>query len=69
MYVVAPKIDPDNLLDASEVAVILGLSSARAVAVYRARYDSFPVPAVRKASGKCVLWARADIEAWAKSRQ
>lgn len=58
----------DDLVDASEVAGILGLSSARSVAVYRARYADFPIPAVMKASGKCVLWLRGDIEAWAKGR-
>jgi predicted DNA-binding transcriptional regulator AlpA len=66
---VVTKIDPADLLDASEVAELLGLSSAGAVSVYRARYDDFPAPAVRKASGKCVLWLRADIAAWADERR
>ena len=62
-------IDPADLVDASEVAEILGLSSPRSVAVYRARYLDFPQPAVNKASGKCVLWIRAAVEAWARSRK
>lgn len=62
------KIDPGELLDASDVADALGLSSPRAVSVYRARYEDFPEPVVVKGSGKCVLWARSDVEAWAMSR-
>jgi predicted DNA-binding transcriptional regulator AlpA len=63
-----PNIAAEDLIDASEVAEILGLSSPRAVSVYRRRYESFPAPFVAKASGQCVLWLRADIEAWAAGR-
>ena len=60
--------DFETLLDSSEVALLLGLSRPSAVAVYRARYDDFPAPVVTKASGKCVLWLRADIERWRDRR-
>ncbi len=60
----AKKIDPDELLDAGEVAEILGLSHKTAVTTYRGRYSDFPEPVLVKASGKCVLWLRADVEAW-----
>ena len=59
-----PLIDSADLLDANEVATILGLSHREAVAVYRHRHPDFPTPAVEKGSGKCVLWNRSDIEAW-----
>jgi predicted DNA-binding transcriptional regulator AlpA len=62
------KIDPVDLIDAAEVAEALGLSSPRAVSVYRARYEDFPAPLVVKGSGKCVLWARSDVARWAKAR-
>ena len=65
---VATLIDPADLLDAGEVAEMLGLSRRQAVSTYRARYSDFPQPIVTKASGKCVLWLRAEIEAWAGSR-
>ena len=55
-----------DLLDAAEVAAMLGLSSRRAVSVYRSRYEDFPGPAVEK--GSCLLWRRADIEAWRDGR-
>jgi predicted DNA-binding transcriptional regulator AlpA len=63
------KIDPADLLDATEVAELLGLAKRQAVSVYRARYADFPQPAVEKASGQCVLWLRADVEAWASRRR
>lgn len=62
---VTRMIDPSDLLDAGEVAALLGLSRRQAVATYRQRYETFPEPVVVKNSGHCTLWARADIEAWA----
>lgn len=59
-------VDPKALIAADEVAVIIGLSNPRGVSVYRARHNDFPQPKVDK--GNCVLWLRADIEAWAKGR-
>lgn len=61
------KIDPADLIDAHEVAEILGLATNRAVSTYRQRYDDFPEPALEKGSGKCILWVRADVERWAAS--
>jgi predicted DNA-binding transcriptional regulator AlpA len=62
------NLTPDDLVDASEVAALIGLSNPRSIPVYRARYPDFPAPFVVKASGKCVLWLRADVEAWAARR-
>lgn len=60
-------MDPANLIGPTEVAGIIGLSNPRGVSVYRTRYDDFPEPKVDQ--GKCVLWLRADVEAWAKGRR
>ncbi len=60
---VAPKIDPDDLIDSAEVAAILNLENRNAVSVYRQRYNDFPAPAIEK--GRCVLWARDAVVAWA----
>lgn len=57
-------IDPADLLDAEQVAELLGLSSRRAVSTYRARYADFPAPVVERE--RCMFWARADVLAWAK---
>lgn len=60
-------IDPNDLLDATEVAGLLGLSSRTAVSVYRGRYDDFPAPVIEKS--RCVLWHRSAIEQWASGRR
>ena len=62
------KVDPLDLLDASEVAALLGLARREAVSTYRARYEDLPEPLIAKNSGKCLLWHRADIEAWARKK-
>lgn len=62
-------VDTNDLLDAAEVAEILGLARASSVSTYRLRYDDFPVPVIEKVSKKCVLWLRADIEGWTKDRR
>lgn len=66
------KIDLDDLLDLAEVATVLGLGSANAVATYRSRAagtaNPFPEPARASAGGRCQLWLRQDVEAWATRR-
>jgi predicted DNA-binding transcriptional regulator AlpA len=59
------SVDPADLLDSHGVAELLGLSSHRSVSTYRLRYDDFPAPVVDMGAGRCLLWLRADIEAWA----
>ncbi len=60
-------LDPDDLVDATEVAAMLGLRHRNSVSVYRKRHDDFPVPIVAKS--RCLLWLRADVEAWTANRQ
>jgi hypothetical protein len=67
--VVGRKVDVDDLLDASAVADLLGLTSQNAVAVYRARYPGFPPPALEAASGRCKFWIRQDVEEWSRDRK
>jgi predicted DNA-binding transcriptional regulator AlpA len=62
----AVEIDPDDLLDANEVAALLGLAHRQAVSTYRHRYADFPEPVIVKA--RCVLWRRVDVERWKASR-
>lgn len=62
------KYDAADLVDSNEVAEILGLSSSTAVSTYRRRYTEFPDPVIVKGSGKCVLWARSEIESWVHAR-
>ena len=62
-------IDPGDLIDAHEVADILGLSHRSSVATYRARHDDFPDPVVDMGAGRCLLWLRPEVEAWAATRR
>lgn len=62
------KIDPDDLIDAQVIAEMLGLSHRRAVSTYRGRYDDFPDPVVDMGTGRCLLWLRPEVEAWAAAR-
>ncbi len=59
-----PSVNTEDLLDAGDVARLLGLSSRTAVSVYRSRYPNFPPPIIDKGYAK--LWKREDVEAWAR---
>jgi predicted DNA-binding transcriptional regulator AlpA len=59
-------VDTGDLLNAREVAEVLGLAHREAIATYRRRYSDFPGPVISK--GTCVLWHRPDVEAWQRSR-
>lgn len=61
------KVDIEDLLNAAEVAAVLGLAHRTAIATYRSRYADFPAPVISK--GTCVLWRRQDVEAWQRSRR
>lgn len=64
----ANKVDPSDLIDAHGVAELLGLSRRSSVSTYRKRYEDFPEPVIDMGAGRCLLWLRADVEAWAASR-
>ncbi len=57
-------IEPDDLIDSSQVARTLGLAHRHSVSTYRRRYADFPRPAVTRGKGRTNLWLRGDIEAW-----
>lgn len=61
------RVEHTELIDAGEVAELLGLARRQAVSTYRTRYSDFPEPLIEKNSGKCALWRRGDVEAWAKA--
>jgi predicted DNA-binding transcriptional regulator AlpA len=60
------RVELDDLLNAAEVAALLGLAHRQAIATYRRRYPDFPAPVIAK--GTCVLWHRPDVEAWQRTR-
>jgi predicted DNA-binding transcriptional regulator AlpA len=63
---VAKRVDPAALIDAHEAARILGLSRSTSIAVYRKRYEDFPLPRLDLGVGRPALWLRADIVEWAR---
>jgi len=60
-------VDLDDLMDATDVANLIGVTNANVVGVYRRRYDDFPPPVWASRGGRCQLWVRADVEAWARA--
>lgn len=62
------RVDLDDLLEAAQVADLLGLSKVTAVSVYQHRYKDFPPPVLASASGRCQFWLRQEVEAWLQSR-
>jgi hypothetical protein len=59
------KVDLEDLLDAGEVAELLGLASGNVVNVYRGRYPHFPIPVLERRGFR--LWLRADVESWGRA--
>jgi predicted DNA-binding transcriptional regulator AlpA len=54
----------DDLIDAHDVAEILGLSHRNTVSKYQVRYPDMPRPAVELGRGRPMLWLRSEIERW-----
>jgi glutathione-regulated potassium-efflux system ancillary protein KefG len=62
---VTPLVETEDLIDARGVAEILGLSHPNNVSVYQHRYGDMPRPVVSLGRGRCILWLRPEMEAWA----
>jgi glutathione-regulated potassium-efflux system ancillary protein KefG len=61
----SPTVATEDLVDARNVAEILGLSHPSAVSVYQHRYLDMPRPVVDLGRGRPKLWLRPEIERWA----
>jgi AcrR family transcriptional regulator len=63
-----PERKPDahdlDLIDASEVAELLGLAHRNSVSTYRSRYPDFPVGRAAPGGGRTRLWRREEVVAW-----
>lgn len=62
------RIDVDDLIDAADVAAILGLAYPNSVYSYLTRYPEMPRPVVDRGPRRAKLWLRSDMEAWARRR-
>jgi predicted DNA-binding transcriptional regulator AlpA len=65
MEIAEADYEPDELLGATDVARLLGVSRQR-VYQLRAATPGFPQPATHLSRG--ALWSRADVEAWSRRR-
>jgi predicted DNA-binding transcriptional regulator AlpA len=61
----SPKVDTEDLVDAQEVAAVLGLSHRNSVSLYQRRYADMPRPIVDLGNGRVKLWLRSEIVRWA----
>lgn len=58
-------MDPEqDLIDAAEVAQILGLAHRNSVSTYRSRYPDFPKGRPALGGGRTLVWPRDEILAW-----
>ncbi len=60
------KVETDDLLDAHQVAELLGAGTHRVISVWRSRHPDFPGPVIERA-GRSQYWLRSDIEAWGRA--
>jgi predicted DNA-binding transcriptional regulator AlpA len=63
------RVIVDDLIDARDVAEILGLAHRNTVSEYQARYPEMPRPVVNLGRGRPMLWLRPEVERWAAGRQ
>jgi predicted DNA-binding transcriptional regulator AlpA len=56
-------VGPDDLLDAAEVAELLGLRHRNSVRTYLHRYPDFPRP-VGAREVRSRLWVRGEVLTW-----
>jgi len=54
-----------DLVGAEEIADRLGYAHIQSIGVLRQRYESFPQPVAK--SGRVMIWAWPDVEAWARA--
>lgn len=57
-------IDPRDLIDATQVAELLGLRHRNSVSTYMRRYQDFPRPVLDRGARRDRFWARRDVLDW-----
>lgn len=60
----ARRVLLDDLIDAKDVAGILGLTHRNTVSQYLHRYPDMPRPVLDLGRGRPSLWLRPEIERW-----
>ncbi len=62
------RVDVDDLIDAHDVAKILGLGHSNSVYGYLRRYPAMPRPVIDRGPNRARLWLKSEVEDWQKSR-
>jgi glutathione-regulated potassium-efflux system ancillary protein KefG len=63
-----PLIATEDLIDAQEVASMLGLSQRNSVSLYLKKYVDMPRPVIDLGPNRPHLWLRPEIEKWLADR-
>lgn len=58
------RVELDQLIDAHDVAGILGLAHRNTVSQYQRRWLDMPRPVLDLGPGRPRLWLRPDVERW-----
>ncbi len=61
-------VDVDELVDAHEVARMLGLGHANSVHLYQKRHADMPRPAIDRGPRRARLWIRSEMVGWIQTR-
>ena len=62
------QVETDDLIDANDVAALLGLSHRNTVSQYLIKYRDMPRPVIDLGPKRPRLWLRPEIEAWLARR-
>jgi glutathione-regulated potassium-efflux system ancillary protein KefG len=54
----------EDLIDAHDVAQILGLAHRNTVSQYQTRWPDMPRPVIDLGRGRPMLWLRPEVERW-----
>jgi predicted DNA-binding transcriptional regulator AlpA len=64
-----PLVRTEDLIDAQEVARLVGLAHRNTVSQYLDKYPDMPRPVIDLGPNRPRLWLRPEIEAWVQHRQ
>ena len=62
------QVELDDLIDAHDVARLLGLAQANSVHLYQRRYPDMPRPVLDRGGRRARLWLRSEVLAWKERR-
>jgi predicted DNA-binding transcriptional regulator AlpA len=64
-----PLVQTEDLIDAHEVARLVGLAHRNTVSQYLEKYKDMPRPVIDLGPNRPRLWLRPEIEEWVQHRQ